>query len=499
MIFSLALRNVLRNIKRLAPMMFSIIIIFTLLIAGNAVLKKTNDSLYEVYSQHVVGDLTISPVPDGENNFTIFGSDQLLVGQYLIPPTIVTPKNIQQFLDSQPTVRKTAGLISSAARIEIGSKKKTVTLLGVDFKAYSELVPGLQLENGSFPEPGKTGIIVQKQMWDDNSGLVGKKALLFSTIGRNFTLREVPVTGVFSYPVSEAMLDNVVLVDADTARAMNGYLYGSKEQSLITEDDYATIEASFDDLFSDNTFLIEESTSENDSVEEYSAVNPESLFTEDDTYNGKSEEKTVNERKQTTLPEYSESAWNFLLVSLYDRNDIKKVREKLFSEGYTEDNGYLVRRWNSSVGSNAQLAWFLQLIFNTGLLFVSFAAVIIAANALLLSVLERTSEIGTLRAMGASQLRIGGMIFLETLFVVFCSAVMGIILGHFFLKWLNNTEIIIKNPYIQILFGGGNIKGAVSTKLVINHLLTAALLTFLSMLYPLKHALNILPAEAMAE
>ena len=161
--------------------------------------------------------------------------------------------------------------------------------------------------------------------------------------------------------------------------------------------------------------------------------------------------------------------------------------------------GYRVRDWSSSVGGNARLAWFLQLLFNIGLLFVSFGAVIIAANALLLSVLERTGEIGTLRAMGASRLRIALMIFFETLLVVFGSAVIGIVLGHFATEQLNSAGIVIENPYIQILFGGEPLRGSVNLQIVLVHLAAGLLLTVLSMLYPLKRALGIRPVEAMAE
>lgn len=167
--------------------------------------------------------------------------------------------------------------------------------------------------------------------------------------------------------------------------------------------------------------------------------------------------------------------------------------------GYTKGQGYLVRDWSASVGGNARLAWALQLLFNSGLLFISFGAVIIAANALLLSILERTGEIGTLRAMGASRLRIALMIFIETLLVVFGSALLGIAVGSMAVRSLNTAEIIIQNSYIQLLFGGEPLRGEVSGRIVLLHLLAAFLLSILSMLYPLKRALGIRPVEAMAE
>src|SRR6056297_1535695 len=246
MLFSLALRNVRRNLRRLAPMMFSLVLVFALLIMGNAVLNTTLDALYGVYARNVTGDLTVSP--QGEDNFTVFGSDQLLVGQYLVPPTLVGFAKLQSTVEAMPQVRASAGLVSSAARVELAGKKQDSTVFGVDFGAYPALVPGLQLEAGTFPAPGQPGIVVQARGWKDAAELIGRKVLLAAGLGRSFTLREVPLTGVFSYPVQDEMLNSVVLVDAGTARALNGYLYGG-EEIKYSEDEQEALESDFDSLF----------------------------------------------------------------------------------------------------------------------------------------------------------------------------------------------------------------------------------------------------------
>ncbi|MCF6335633.1 MAG: ABC transporter permease, partial [Spirochaetales bacterium] len=192
-------------------------------------------------------------------------------------------------------------------------------------------------------------------------------------------------------------------------------------------------------------------------------------------------------------------AWNFLLVSLNKRGDIDAVNRALTNAGFNKESGYLIRDWSASVGGSARLAWFLQLMFNIGLIFVSFGAVIIVTNALLLSVLERTGEIGSLRAMGATRIRVSVMIFIETLLVVFGSALIGIFLGSFGIEWLNTKGLVIDNPYIKILFGGQPVRGDITVESIILHLTAAFLLTVVSMLYPLKRALGISPVEAMAE
>ena len=485
MLILLAARNVLRNLRRLAPMMLSLVLVFALLVMGNAVLSTTINALYSVYARNLTGDLTVSP--RDKNNFTVFGSDQMLVGQYLIPPTLVDFAGLRSMAESLPEVRSTAGLISSAARVEVGGQYRNSTVFGVDFGTYPQLVSGLKLEAGAFPEPGEPGIVIQRRGWQDAEKLIGEKVLLAAGLGRTFTLREVTLTGVVSYPVKGEMLDTVVLVDAGTARALNGYLYNFAGDISISEEDQTAIESDFDSLFSFDE-------PEEAAKDEMSGIDPMALFSGDS-----SNSNVELSEMEDSDPEQEIEAWNFLLVSLYDRGSIDKVSSRLAGAGYNENKGYLVRDWSSSVGGSARLAWFLQLLFNIGLLFVSFGAAIIATNALLLSVLERTGEIGSLRAMGATRTRISVMVFLETLMVVFGSALIWILIGRLGTQWLNAKEIVIDNPYIKILFGGDPVRGEITLQNVTGHLAAALLLTVISMLYPLKRALGISPVEAMAE
>jgi putative ABC transport system permease protein len=497
MLFSLALRNVIRNIRRLGPMIFSLVLIFILLVIGNAVLNTTVDSLYRVYARNITGDFTVGPV--AEDNFTVFGSDQLLVGQYLIPPTLINFPEMQELAASWPEVRATAGLISSGARIQFDGSSQDSTVFGVDFTDYPDLVPGLRLEEGSFPDAGKPGIVLQKQSrLGGIKDIVGKSVLLASGLGRSFTLREVPVTGLMSYPVRDSMLDSVVLVDSNTARALNGYLYSSVDTGEFTAADQSALDSDLDSLFGgvgDEAFF-----GEDDSDSDF--IDPASLLADDSA--ARDDQADAQEDFHfVEIPEVSESkdggAWNFLLVSLHDPKDAKAVMARLNGEGFNRDRGYLVRDWSKSVGGTALLAQFLQLMLNIGLMFVSLGAVIITTNALLLSVLERTGEIGTLRAMGASRPRISVMIFIETLLVVFGSALVGIALGRLSVELLNALGIVVDNPYIRILFGGDPVRGKVSPGLVGSHLFVALVLTLLSMIYPLKRALGIDPVEAMSK
>lgn len=460
-----------------------IVLVFVALVVGNGILQATGDALYNIYARLVSGDLTVSPA--AEQNFTIFGSDQLLVGRYLVPPTIVGFDELQQTVESWPEVAGTAGLVSAAARVEIGGRRENHTVFGVDFAAYRELFGDLELVAGGFPEPGEPGILVQEG-W--GAAAVGKPALLATASERSFTLREVPVTGVFRYPAQDELLNRVVLLDAPTARALNGYLYGSEAEQTLSEGEQQYLQSDVDELFGSGA-QADEATEQNGG----GAVDLESLLGPGEPDQSAQELPPGGGRPQTVA-----GAWNFLLIGLTDPSLRSDVAKRLERVGYDEESGYLVRDWRASVGGTAQLVWYLRLMFNLGLLFVSFGAVIIAANALVLSVLERTGEIGTFRALGASRGRVAAMIGLETLMVVLSAAILGIVLGWVATLVFSQAGIVIDNRYIRILFGGEPLRGEVTLKLMLRHLVAAAGLTAIAVLYPLKRALSIQPVEAIA-
>lgn len=479
---TLILRNVLRNLRRLLPMIAILALVFVVLLVGNAVLAASQDALAESYVDHVSGDMSVSAAAEG--SFTIFGSEQLLVGEYLVPPTVIEYRELEPLVRELPEVEATAGLLSAVARVRIAGRTEDRTVFGVDFGEYREMFPELEIVAGEYPEPGEPGIMVQAP-WD--SGAIGSDALLQVARRTSFTLREVPVTGVFRYPVEDELLDRVVLVDPETARSLNGYIRGATEEQEIPEEQQELLDSEMDSLFGGGDMAAGSDGSGAGAAVGGSGTDPGVLL-----------ESLQDRREAEAARETVAGAWNFLLISLTDPGDSGRVERALADAGYNRDNGYLVRDWRRTVGGTAQLVSYLQLMFNAGLLFVAFGAAVVATNALVLSVLERTKEIGTFRALGSSRARVAAMIASETVIVVVGAAILGLLVGILATNWLNGAGVVIENRYIEILFGGGAITGSVSGGLLVGHLAAAVILAVVSLLYPLKKALSIRPVEAMA-
>ena len=137
--------------------------------------------------------------------------------------------------------------------------------------------------------------------------------------------------------------------------------------------------------------------------------------------------------------------------------------------------------------------------FSQGMTFLSLivgiatiiAGVIGIGNILLISVKERTKELGIRRALGATPAEVRIQIILESVFLTFVAGVFGIILGAFVLSGIdaataNMTDFPYTNPTVPISF-------------VLGALVIMVTLGTLIGLIPAQRAVSIKPIDALRE
>lgn len=107
-------------------------------------------------------------------------------------------------------------------------------------------------------------------------------------------------------------------------------------------------------------------------------------------------------------------------------------------------------------------------------------------NTMLMSVFERTREIGVLRAVGWNRRRVMGLIIGEALVLAMAGGVIGIAAGYGLLAWAE------QQPSVSNMLGG-----TFTADLVIQAFVIALLLGAVGGAYPAFRASRLLPAEAM--
>jgi putative ABC transport system permease protein len=136
--------------------------------------------------------------------------------------------------------------------------------------------------------------------------------------------------------------------------------------------------------------------------------------------------------------------------------------------------------------------------FANGLTFLSLvigvatilAGVIGIGNILLISVKERTKELGVRRALGATPAEVRNLILVESVFLTVISGVMGIILGAATLSLVNSltegSDFPYTNPTVPIPY----VIGALALMVILGTLIG---------LIPAQRAVSIRPIEALRE
>ena len=118
------------------------------------------------------------------------------------------------------------------------------------------------------------------------------------------------------------------------------------------------------------------------------------------------------------------------------------------------------------------------------------AGVIGIGNILLISVKERTKELGVRRALGATPLEVKSQIILESVFLTVIAGIMGIILGAATLSLINSFTEGGDFPYANPTVPSPYVLGALAIMVILGTLIG---------LIPAQRAVSIKPIDALRE
>lgn len=190
------------------------------------------------------------------------------------------------------------------------------------------------------------------------------------------------------------------------------------------------------------------------------------------------------------------------LVVLADRNEsIPLVRSALASQPSL--SALLVRTWSEA---NPQAAEMLSSQgFSKGvMLFVVFTVTALGVlNTMLMSVFERTRELGVLRALGLGRDRLMGLVIVESILLAGISGAGGLLLGGVLDGWLVFRGVDFSAGGEGISFGGVTfdpiIKGKVEPEGILLTLACVFVVSLLASIWPALRAAHLEPVEAMRQ
>lgn len=199
----------------------------------------------------------------------------------------------------------------------------------------------------------------------------------------------------------------------------------------------------------------------------------------------------------STLKAEAVSGYTMVAVKLKDHEALGKVVAEIKGKG--EELGIKVATWKEASGFYATISSALQafIVVTTALIFM--IVTLIFTNTLIINVVERTGEIGTMRALGTDKSFIRGLFLTETLILNLAASLAAMALSLVLMAGLSRQGIPLPDTIAQFLVGGGRLPLEIRFLPFVQALAVVVGVSVLATLYPVKVATSITPLKAMSD
>lgn len=180
-------------------------------------------------------------------------------------------------------------------------------------------------------------------------------------------------------------------------------------------------------------------------------------------------------------------------IKVTDRTKVSGLVEYL-QEKYGDKYDIAFYSWEDLLGGNAETIGMFQTIQFIILVIMAIVVLIGVINTILMSVFERTSEIGTLIALGTSKKRIIYMFVVESFWIGVVGGIMGAVLGAIIIGLVGIKGIPFGAPGTTETF---YIKPILNIGMLISAPIALTIVSILAAIYPARFAAKLNPIEAI--
>jgi len=477
MFLFLAIRNIIKNKKDCSFVALPIAVITLLFFLGNSVIGRTDRNIRRAYIESLTGDVVVQK--SGDVTMNLFGANTPVVDSFFALPVFPAYDAVMEIIRAEEGIQGITSQVSGSAYMDLLCVREPALLCGVDASTYFSLFPGIIIREGNFLQAGEYGAMITEERAGRIEQMSGQRPqigmpLLFtsgSAIG--FKIREVPLVGIYSYKNPGQFMNEIVIIDPQTVRVLNSIQVAAAEETGKVPIRFA--DGHIDDIFSED-FSFDHETDEG----EFSADFLRNFLTE--------------QRTDTGILETG-GDWNFIILRLKKGVStnafISSLNKKIAPYNLTAVN------WRTASGGSAILMLLLQAMLNSGIFLVSVAGVIAIINILLISVFRRVREIGTLRAIGASDFYIRSLFYSENLLIALAGGFAGVLGGGILMQAINSRSFQISNNLIASVLGGSVLQLEFMPHIAVLSFFVAVLLGLAATVYPVEFAVRIEPEAAV--
>ncbi len=505
LILKIAWRNIFRH-KGKSIIIGVILFLGSLIMTvGNGVISGMERGLQNNIINGFTGDIVIISDKQESDNvlFTLMGKAIEPINNFLkIKEVLVKQNYVEKFL---PAGRNMALILN-----EEGGAPGFAFLIGVDYAKYQEMFPGnMKPVEGRLMEQGERGVIVptgsRKMFYDytglwfmpvnekfnpenfkkelgekeDTTGLVIKDSIVFLGFNEKNTSLDVrlDIKGIVKFKGLDNIFGHFNIVDIESYRECLGYFSAKDLSAEISEEKKNILESdNLDNLFGEDNIVIPKADI---TAEKEIKLTPE-------------KDKPAEE-----IIDVEAGTYNVVFVKLKKSISIKEGLQKINKELKAAGLGVRAVSWKKAFGLIGSMATVIKGALFGFVMLLFIVAIIIIVNTLSMAALERTSEIGMMRAVGARKSFISSMFIAETGMLSFVFGGAGIVFGIIVVKIIPLLNITSSNDMVQILYGGNKFTPFLNLTDIMLTVIQLTMVTLIAVIYPVKVAKSITPLVAI--
>jgi putative ABC transport system permease protein len=494
-LFRIALRNILEHKSKSFIIGAIIALGVVIIVVGNSLMDSAEAGIERSFIANYTGQVMVTGIAKG--TISLFGVQS--PGTREETPVIPEFDALREKFAQDPQVRGFSPLVTGFSSLSVESDSadsadtsddsamgKFTLLFGIEAEGYHKLFDNMKLVSGRYLRNGEEGILITRKRADSlkksykRDFVVGTKILLNGFGVNGMKIRELPIVGIFDWKQENGGTDFISYVDVQTLRALNGMTVGSGDEVKLAPSQTALL----------------------------AATDTDSLFGGDMVDTGVKPGAAITERSIGTLlgdkaanaasrPAIDTGAWHYILLRLKPGVSVPRYIASLNLWFAREGIQARAGDWQAAAGPYGQAIDVVRVVFDVAILIVAIVAIIIMMNTLIISVIERTSEIGTMRALGAQKSFVWRMFLTETLTLTIVFGLVGMVLAGTVVGILNVIGIKASSSFLEILFGGKVLRPVIQAGSLIWTLVMVTVVGFLAHLYPVAVAMRIPPVRAI--
>jgi ABC-type lipoprotein release transport system permease subunit len=514
LIIKIAWRNIMRHRGKSLVIGVILFVGALLMTIGNGVISGMDEGLRKNIINGFTGDIVL--VSEKQESDAVFMD---MMGKTVEP--INNFKAVDSLLKTVDDLKDWVPIGKNGAMVlnEEGGAPGFTFLIGMDFDRYRRVFPNtMKAVEGRLFESGEHGVLIptgaRRQMFEVSniwfvpegcdidtaqmfpeakaalSGLVSKQSVVFMGMSADNTSTDIRlgIKGVVKYHALNQIWGHFGLVDIESFRTCLGYIAASEKADLVLTDDEKMLlggePEDLDNMFSGGAMMSTEALAGSPASKPAAAVT------------AKSSDGGSNVGAAVT--DLDNGTYNLVLVLLKDHANLEEKVRALNDRFKDAGLGVRAITWKKAIGVIGSMAVLIKSALFIFVMFLFFVAIIIIVNTLSMAALERTSEIGMMRAVGARKGFISTMFVGETALLSFFFGGLGIMAGYIVVQILAFCKFTTENDMVQLLYGGDMFHPFLSGTDIFLAVMQLAIVTCIAVIYPVQVARSITPLDAIA-